>query len=98
MPTDACLFFRVQQLRVLLRPKSNDYCVFCSYGSVMPAMEQRLLRLTVAARKAPVTLMGQVARRRLATAPQRRAIAPSTTAIGTTRYDRSWPVAGIDAI
>ncbi|HEY0810885.1 MAG TPA: GDCCVxC domain-containing (seleno)protein [Longimicrobiales bacterium] len=35
MPTDACLFFyECKQCRTLLRPKSGDCCVFCSYGSV----------------------------------------------------------------
>lgn len=35
MPTDACLFFyECKQCRTLLRPKSGDCCVFCSYGTV----------------------------------------------------------------
>ncbi|HJU72317.1 MAG TPA: GDCCVxC domain-containing (seleno)protein [Gemmatimonadaceae bacterium] len=35
MPTDACQFFyECKQCRKLLRPKSGDCCVFCSYGSI----------------------------------------------------------------
>ena len=35
MPTDACLFFyHCKGCGALLRPKSGDCCVFCSYGSV----------------------------------------------------------------
>jgi hypothetical protein len=35
MPTDACLFFyECSQCKTLLRPKSGDCCVFCSYGSM----------------------------------------------------------------
>jgi hypothetical protein len=35
MPTDACLYFyECTGCRTLLRPKSGDCCVFCSYGSV----------------------------------------------------------------
>jgi Zn ribbon nucleic-acid-binding protein len=35
MPTDACLFFHeCAGCHTLLRPKSGDCCVFCSYGSV----------------------------------------------------------------
>ena len=35
MPTDACLFFHsCAGCGVVLRPKSGDCCVFCSYGSV----------------------------------------------------------------
>ena len=34
MPTDACLFFHeCSGCGVLLRPKSGDCCVFCSYGT-----------------------------------------------------------------
>jgi len=35
MPTDACLFFyECKGCGALLRPKTGDCCVFCSYGSV----------------------------------------------------------------
>jgi hypothetical protein len=35
MPTDACqYFYECTHCHVLLRPKSGDCCVFCSYGSV----------------------------------------------------------------
>jgi hypothetical protein len=35
MPTDACQFFyECEHCRAVLRPKSGDCCVFCSYGSV----------------------------------------------------------------
>jgi hypothetical protein len=35
MPTDACIFFfECSSCGALLRPKSGDCCVFCSYGSV----------------------------------------------------------------
>jgi len=35
MPTDACQFFyECKGCGALLRPKSGDCCVFCSYGSV----------------------------------------------------------------
>ncbi|WP_309145401.1 GDCCVxC domain-containing (seleno)protein [Mesorhizobium sp. Mes31] len=35
MPTDACQFFyECSGYGVLLRPKSGDCCVFCSYGDV----------------------------------------------------------------
>ena len=35
MPTDACQFFyECSGCKTLLRPKSGDCCVFCSYGSV----------------------------------------------------------------
>jgi hypothetical protein len=35
MPTDACQFFYdCEGCGVLLRPKSGDCCVFCSYGTV----------------------------------------------------------------
>ena len=35
MPTDACQFFyECTGCWELLRPKSGDCCVFCSYGSV----------------------------------------------------------------
>ncbi|MDB4917904.1 MAG: hypothetical protein JWM95_5548 [Gemmatimonadetes bacterium] len=41
MPTDACLFFHeCSACHVILRPKSGDCCVFCSYGSVVcPPMQ-----------------------------------------------------------
>lgn len=35
MPTDACqYFYECRTCRALLKPKSGDCCVFCSYGSV----------------------------------------------------------------
>jgi hypothetical protein len=35
MPTDACQFFyNCKGCGVLLRPRDNDCCVFCSYGDV----------------------------------------------------------------
>ncbi|WP_313918146.1 GDCCVxC domain-containing (seleno)protein [Tahibacter sp.] len=35
MPTNACLFFYdCAGCGVLLKPKTGDCCVFCSYGSV----------------------------------------------------------------
>ncbi|WP_188797052.1 GDCCVxC domain-containing (seleno)protein [Dyella nitratireducens] len=35
MPLDACVFFYdCPSCNALLRPKSGDCCVFCSYGSV----------------------------------------------------------------
>ena len=35
MPTDACQFFyKCEECKVLLTPRSGDCCVFCSYGSV----------------------------------------------------------------
>ncbi|MEO7208039.1 MAG: GDCCVxC domain-containing (seleno)protein [Steroidobacteraceae bacterium] len=35
MPEDACIyFFECQGCGAMLKPKSGDCCVFCSYGSV----------------------------------------------------------------
>lgn len=35
MPTDACVYFYdCKGCGTVLRPKSGDCCVFCSYGSV----------------------------------------------------------------
>jgi hypothetical protein len=35
MPTNACIYFHeCAGCGVLLKPKSGDCCVFCSYGSV----------------------------------------------------------------
>ncbi|HEX3398627.1 MAG TPA: GDCCVxC domain-containing (seleno)protein [Steroidobacteraceae bacterium] len=35
MPTDACIyFFECRRCGAMLKPKSGDCCVFCSYGSV----------------------------------------------------------------
>ncbi|MGA7538300.1 MAG: GDCCVxC domain-containing (seleno)protein [Steroidobacteraceae bacterium] len=35
MPIDACIyFFECTACGAMLRPKSGDCCVFCSYGSV----------------------------------------------------------------
>lgn len=42
MPTDACLYyFECLQCHDLLKPKSGDCCVFCSYGTVpCPPIQQ----------------------------------------------------------
>ena len=35
MPTDACQFYyRCKGCGMVLKPKSGDCCVFCSYGTV----------------------------------------------------------------
>jgi len=35
MPTDTCLWFHpCSACKTLLKPKTGDCCVFCSYGSV----------------------------------------------------------------
>ena len=35
MPTNACIYFyECESCKTLLKPKSGDCCVFCSYGSV----------------------------------------------------------------
>ena len=35
MPTDACQwFYECERCGVILRPKEDDCCVYCSYGSV----------------------------------------------------------------
>lgn len=44
MPTDACLYFyQCAGCQSVLRPKTGDCCVFCSYGSVKcpPVQEAR---------------------------------------------------------
>ncbi|HSD37975.1 MAG TPA: GDCCVxC domain-containing (seleno)protein [Rhodocyclaceae bacterium] len=44
MPTDACIYFhQCGACRALLRPKSGDCGVFCSYGTVKypPVQEAR---------------------------------------------------------
>jgi hypothetical protein len=44
MPTDACIHFHVcAGCGELLKPKTGDCCVFCSYGSVKcpPKQEER---------------------------------------------------------
>lgn len=34
MPTDACQwFYECESCKALLRPKTGDCCVFCSYGT-----------------------------------------------------------------
>lgn len=46
MPIDACLyFFECPSCKNLLKPKSGDCCVFCSYGDAPcpPVQEARLL-------------------------------------------------------
>jgi len=44
MPTDACLYFyECTNCHTLLRPKTGDCCVFCSFGSVKcPPMQHAL--------------------------------------------------------
>ncbi|QHE75505.1 MULTISPECIES: GDCCVxC domain-containing (seleno)protein [unclassified Hydrogenophaga] len=35
MPTDACQwFYECEDCHAILRPKTGDCCVFCSYGTV----------------------------------------------------------------
>ncbi|HMT75687.1 MAG TPA: GDCCVxC domain-containing (seleno)protein [Ferruginibacter sp.] len=35
MPVDACqYFYTCEQCKAVLKPKSGDCCVFCSYGNV----------------------------------------------------------------
>lgn len=35
MPMDACqYFYTCEQCKAVLKPKSGDCCVFCSYGNV----------------------------------------------------------------
>lgn len=35
MPTDACRFFyKCEHCQAMLKPKAEDCCVFCSYGTV----------------------------------------------------------------
>ena len=43
MPTDACVFFHeCLGCHGLIRPRTGDCCVFCSYGSVVcPPMQGR---------------------------------------------------------
>ncbi|MDR5743518.1 MULTISPECIES: GDCCVxC domain-containing (seleno)protein [Caballeronia] len=34
MPSDACVwFYECEQCKTVLRPKSGDCCVYCSYGT-----------------------------------------------------------------
>ena len=42
MPADACQwFYQCERCETLLRPKTGDCCVFCSYGSVKcPPIQQ----------------------------------------------------------
>ena len=36
MPTNACqYFYECEQCKIIIRPKANDCCVFCSYGTVV---------------------------------------------------------------
>lgn len=44
MPTDACQwFYECEQCHSVLRPKTGDCCVFCSYGSnKCPPLQQQL--------------------------------------------------------
>jgi len=43
MPTDACQwFYECERCHTVLRPKSGDCCVYCSYGSVpCPPIQER---------------------------------------------------------
>ena len=43
MPTDACqYFYECVQCGTLLKPKSGDCCVFCSYGTIAcPPIQQQ---------------------------------------------------------
>ncbi|WP_370561374.1 GDCCVxC domain-containing (seleno)protein [Edaphobacter albus] len=43
MPTDSCQFFHeCAGCHTILRPKSGDCCVFCSFGSVKcPPVQQK---------------------------------------------------------
>ncbi|WP_328798964.1 GDCCVxC domain-containing (seleno)protein [Kangiella shandongensis] len=43
MPADACqYFYECVSCKALLKPKSGDCCVFCSYGSVAcPPIQQQ---------------------------------------------------------
>ncbi len=35
MPTDACQwFYECEQCHVVLKPKTGDCCVYCSYGTI----------------------------------------------------------------
>ncbi len=35
MPTDSCMFFyECESCKAMLKPRSGDCCVFCSYGTV----------------------------------------------------------------
>lgn len=35
MPTDACqYFYECENCKAILKPKSGDCCVYCSYGTV----------------------------------------------------------------
>ncbi|MBI1276571.1 MAG: hypothetical protein GC179_00445 [Anaerolineaceae bacterium] len=42
MPIDSCQFlYRCTNCQTILRPKSGDCCVFCSYGSVPCPSKQK---------------------------------------------------------
>lgn len=43
MPIDACQFFyECDNCKTVLKPKQNDCCVYCSYGSVAcPSVQQK---------------------------------------------------------
>lgn len=46
MPTDSCLFvYECTNCSIMLRPKSGDCCVFCSYGSAKCPPNQNSVRL-----------------------------------------------------
>ncbi len=42
MPVDACqYFYKCEQCKTILKPKTGDCCVFCSYGNVYcPPVQQ----------------------------------------------------------
>ena len=42
MPTDSCvIFYKCNNCGEIIRPKSGDCCVFCSYGSVKCPPKQK---------------------------------------------------------
>ncbi|WP_415900918.1 GDCCVxC domain-containing (seleno)protein [Neptuniibacter sp. QD48_11] len=43
MPTDACQwFYKCEGCGILLKPRSGDCCVYCSYGTVpCPPIQER---------------------------------------------------------
>ena len=41
MPTDACqYFYTCDKCKIILKPKSGDCCVYCSYGSIKCSSNQ----------------------------------------------------------
>lgn len=43
MPTDACqYFYECENCKTVLKPKQDDCCVYCSYGSVdCPSIQEK---------------------------------------------------------